>query len=351
MTISRPFYMLENEVTQEQYAAFDKKWNSRFTGAKRPVENFMMPEGKVVPFFHWMSKVTHKRVRLPTEAEWEYACRAGTATPFHYGQDLDWTMANIDGYYPYGGGVKGKLRNQTMEVKQFPPNAWGLYDMHGNVAELCMDFAEKGADLYVDGITDPGAVDDPAAIEVRSTYSFAHGKPVRLNVRGGGYNAGGSECRSAAQDPLYITIAENHVGGDYLGFRLVLLPDSPVAIAPPPIQPAEVAADSVSAATTETFPTPEELRKNWPCFRGAGGSGMAPTATVPTAWNVKTGVGILWKSPVPFNGASSPVVWDKNVFLTAQPLRKAASSVTTPRPGRALVFGGHRPQGQPSTSS
>jgi len=222
--LRKPFYMLENEVTQEQYAAADKKWKSRFTGAKLPVENFMMPEGKIVKFFQWLSKTSGKKFRVPTEAEWEYACRAGTTTPFNCGKDLDSTMANIDGYYPYGNGVKGKLLNKTTEVKQFKPNTWGLYDMHGNVAELCMDFAEKGVDLYKDGITDPGAFNEPLVIEVRGTNSYAKGIPVRLNVRGGGYNAGGSECRSAAQDPLYINIAENHVGGDYLGFRLVLIP-------------------------------------------------------------------------------------------------------------------------------
>ncbi len=222
--ITKAFYILENEVTQEQYAASDKKWKSRFTGAKLPVENFMMPEGKVVPFCRWLSKATGKKIRLPTEAEWEYACRAGTSTPFYFGKDLDWTMANFDGYEPYGSGVKGKMRNKTMEVKQFKPNAWGLYDMHGNVAELCMDFAVKGTELYVEGIKDPGAIDDPAAMEIRGTNTFVKGVPVRLNVRGGGYNAQGSECRSAYQDPLYTTIAENHVGGDFLGFRLVLIP-------------------------------------------------------------------------------------------------------------------------------
>jgi len=224
VTISKAFYLLENEVTQEQYATFDKTWKSRFTGAKRPVENFMMPEGHYVKFCSFLSKAAAKKFRLPTEAEWEYACRAGTTTPFHYGNDLDAIMANIDGYYPYGKGVKGKLRNETMDVKQFKPNAWGLYDMHGNVAEMCMDFADKGVDLYVDGITDPGMVADPADIEIRSTAAFAKGKPVRLAVRGGGYNAGAAECRAAAQDPLYTTIAETHVGGDFLGFRLVVIP-------------------------------------------------------------------------------------------------------------------------------
>jgi hypothetical protein len=87
-----------------------------------------------------------------------------------------------------------------------------------------MDFAEKQADLYVDGITDPGAVDDPSVIEVKSTYVYAKGKPVRLAVRGGGYNAGASECRAASQDPLYTINAESHVGGDFLGFRVVLIP-------------------------------------------------------------------------------------------------------------------------------
>jgi formylglycine-generating enzyme len=164
-------------------------------------------------------KATGKKIRLPTEAEWEYACRAGTTTPFNCGKDMDSTRANMNGREPYGNGVKGKYLNTTMDVKQFKPNAWGLYDMHGNVAEVCADYAPKEADLYVDGITDPGAA-DPAAIEIRGPYSYVNGIQPRLNYRGGCYWSTGSECRSASHEP----IADNRNGADFLGFRLVLIP-------------------------------------------------------------------------------------------------------------------------------
>ncbi|WP_309733814.1 formylglycine-generating enzyme family protein [Chamaesiphon sp. OTE_75_metabat_556] len=84
--------------------------------------------------------------RLPTEAEWEYACRAGTTTPFHYGETITTALANYDGIDEgegrwsgsYGRGPKGIYRQQTTPVDTFPPNAFGLYDMHGNVWESCL---------------------------------------------------------------------------------------------------------------------------------------------------------------------------------------------------------------------
>jgi len=78
--------------------------------------------------------------RLPTEAEWEYACRAGTTTPFNTGNNITTDQANYDGNYPYNGNVKGEYRGKTTPVGSFAPNAWGLYDMHGNVFEWCWDW-------------------------------------------------------------------------------------------------------------------------------------------------------------------------------------------------------------------
>src|SRR6202042_2266094 len=76
---------------------------------------------------------------LPTEAEWEYACRAGTTTPFHFGVSISTDQANYDGNYTYGSGRKGQYRQQTTPVGSFPANAWGLYDMHGGLWEWCQD--------------------------------------------------------------------------------------------------------------------------------------------------------------------------------------------------------------------
>jgi len=101
---------------------------------------------------------------------------------------------------------------------------------------------------------------------------------------------------------------------------------SAVSIAQQPAQPSKSATPSVSATTTESFPTAEELKKNWPSFRGANGSGVASTATLPTAWNAKAG--ILWKTPIPVEGVSSPVVWEKNVFITG----------ATPEESRVLCY-------------
>src|SRR5207237_1252020 len=80
---------------------------------------------------------------LPTEAEWEYACRAGTKTVFHYGNSLSSQQANFYGDAPYGGAPKGKSLNRTAKVGSYDANAWGLYDMHGNVWQWCKDWYSK----------------------------------------------------------------------------------------------------------------------------------------------------------------------------------------------------------------
>jgi formylglycine-generating enzyme required for sulfatase activity len=87
----------------------------------------------------WLGEQTGRAYRLPSEAEWEYACRAGTDTPFHFGPRITTDQANFDGNYTYNGSVKGEYRNQTVPVGSFPPNAFGLYDLHGNVWEWCQD--------------------------------------------------------------------------------------------------------------------------------------------------------------------------------------------------------------------
>ena len=93
-------------------------------------------------------------------------------------------------------------------------------------------------------------------------------------------------------------------------------------------QLANSATPAASSPTAESFPAQEQTKKNWPCFRGANGLGVAPTATLPPTWDGKTGASILWKTPIPVEGVSSPVVWEKNVFITG----------ATPEESRVLCY-------------
>ncbi|MFO1420418.1 MAG: formylglycine-generating enzyme family protein [Candidatus Competibacteraceae bacterium] len=106
----------------------------------------------VMLYVDWLSEQSGQQYRLPTEAEWEYACRAGTATPFCFGETISTDQANFDGNYVYGKGRKGSYRQKTVELGQFPANAWGLHDLHGNVWEWTgSEYDEKygGAELCV----------------------------------------------------------------------------------------------------------------------------------------------------------------------------------------------------------
>jgi formylglycine-generating enzyme required for sulfatase activity len=151
-----PFFMGKYAVTQMQWKAIAKlpKVNrdlkpepSSFKGNNRPVENVSWDDA--IEFCDRLNRKTGNQYRLPSEAEWEYACRAGTTTPFHFGETITTDLANYQGtdweyegkVYPgnYANAPKGIYRETTIEVGSFPPNAFGLYDMHGNVWEWCAD--------------------------------------------------------------------------------------------------------------------------------------------------------------------------------------------------------------------
>ena len=160
-------------------------WEEAIEFCKRLSE---MPEEK---------KAGHK-YRLPTESEWEYACRAGTTTPFHFGSELNGRQANCYGTAPYGTNTKGPNLKKTSPVGTYPANACGLYDMHGNVYEWCSDWYGE----YPSGsVTDPSG---PATGSIRV-------------YRGGSWRYDAVRCRSANRNWLDPSFRCR-----YLGFRVAL---------------------------------------------------------------------------------------------------------------------------------
>jgi formylglycine-generating enzyme required for sulfatase activity/predicted Ser/Thr protein kinase len=205
------FFMSKYEITQAQWRAVtrlprvnrDLEANpSSFKGdGQMPVENVSWPDA--MEFCERLSRATGRRYRLPTEAEWEYACRAGTQTPFYFGDTITAELANYDANYPYGAGPKGETRRHPMPVGAMSaPNAFGLYNMHGNVAEWCLDYWH---DSYI------GAPVDASSWEAR-------GDATMRVLRGGSWTAGGDDCRSAvrAKDPVDIKLP-------FIGFRIVMV--------------------------------------------------------------------------------------------------------------------------------
>lgn len=128
------------EVTQAEWRAVMGTNPAQNAGCDRcPVENVSWPDTQ--EFFRKLNALGGPLTyRLPTEAEWEYACRSGGMTPFSFGSKLSSDQANVDGTKPYGGAAKGIARGKTTTVGSFSANAFGLYDMHGNVQEWCQDW-------------------------------------------------------------------------------------------------------------------------------------------------------------------------------------------------------------------
>jgi len=184
VTLTKDFWLAETACTQELWTAVVGKNPSYFN---RGIETAQYPVEYIRPR-DCLAFITRARkyyedipLRLPTEAEWEYACRAGTSTPFSFGHVLTPDHANYSGSRPYINQAKGKGRSQIIEVKSFSPNSWGLYQMHGNVWEWCQD-------KYVRNLYGPAC--DPLGSE---------GGEARVR-RGGCWDFEGRWLRSAARD-------------------------------------------------------------------------------------------------------------------------------------------------------
>ena len=222
-----PFFMGQYPVTQAQWRAVaalpqEKRTiesaPSRFKGDERPVERVSWEES--VEFCARLSAHTGRTYRLPTEAEWEYACRADTTTPFYFGETLTTELANYNGSV-FLNEPKGKRRGETVAVGSFLPNAFGLYDMHGNVWEWCQDHWH---DSYAGAPTDGSAWlvrDDsektPLRGASRRSFTYEAGGNSRLRVlRGGSWDDYPRNCRSACR-----CIVSPDDRDYYNGFRVV----------------------------------------------------------------------------------------------------------------------------------
>ncbi len=193
--ITKSFYMASTEVTQKQYRAIMGKHSSKFKGKNKPVEQESWNEA--VEFCKKLSQRDGVTYRLPTEAEWEYSCRAGTTTPFYTGNTISTEQANYNGNYTYGNGRKGTYRKKTISVGSYPANAFGLYDMHGNVWEFCQDWYGKYSSATATDASGPRS----------GSYRVS---------RGGGWFDDPGGCRSACRAGSTTSYRSSD-----LGFRLL----------------------------------------------------------------------------------------------------------------------------------
>ena len=175
------------QVTQAVYETIMGVNPSYFKGANNPVENVSWHDANV--FCERLSKATGRKYMLPTEAQWEYACRAGTETKYNTG-DNESDIAEA-------GWYKDNSNGTTHPIGQKKPNAWKLYDMHGNVWEWCNDWYDD----YPNG---------------KATNPTGHDTGLGRVVRGGGWNSGAGDCRSASRGK-----GGPSLGSDVLGFRVV----------------------------------------------------------------------------------------------------------------------------------
>ncbi len=216
------FYMGRYAVTQAQWLVVmqkftdefnertDERLNGKFKGDNRPMIYVSLHEAR-----EFCKRLTALILgdrgfyRLPTEAEWEYACRAGTTTPFHFGETITPSLVSYNGHHPYANAPKGGYRQQTVDVNSFMPNLWGLYQMHGNVWEWCLDefleYSKKTGNLKNNGS------------EPYGDMNVNDNDRSRL-ARGGSFVQLAALCRSACRSRLAPC---NGMTSKDIGFRIV----------------------------------------------------------------------------------------------------------------------------------
>jgi uncharacterized protein (TIGR02996 family) len=200
VTLTKGFFLGACPVTQKQWQAVMGNAPSHFKGPNRPVEQVSWSDCQ--KFCKKLNaKLKGGRVGLPTEAEWEWACRAGTTSEYHFGDVLNTDLANYDGKFSWNDSPNGKSRKKTTDVASFPPNPWGLHDLHGNVWEWCSD---QHTDYPTGKQTDP------------------QGRSIRRDrvARGGSWNDNPVFCRSAIRGWNVPATRD-----DGLGFRVCFRTD------------------------------------------------------------------------------------------------------------------------------
>lgn len=198
VTIAKPFYMGKFEVTQAQWKVIRGNMSKAADGDEYPADGISW--GDATNWCTEMSKNLHVAIRLPTEAEWEYACRAGTKSAFAFGPTLSPSQASIT------VGEGPKKATKTDPVGSFKPNAWGLYDMHGNVWEWCIDSLQPDYDQ---------------APSNGSAWVVMENQFNRVR-RGGSWKEPAGNCRSAVRYGSSGSEKEPDMRNDQVGFRVVV---------------------------------------------------------------------------------------------------------------------------------
>ena len=308
--ITKPFYMGVYEVTQAEFQTLMGTNPSSFTrsgllnNAPADLDTSQLPVDNVtwyaaIEFCRRLSELRAEErsgrvYRLPTEAEWEYACRAGTTTVFYFGDSLSSSQSNFNGRNPFGSTETGRFLNRTVPVGSYEPNAFGLFDMHGNLHEWCMDRFDR--DYYRNS-----AAEDPPGPEQGTSRV----------IRGGDWYSDGRDCRSAFR---YADIPEGRFYA--LGMRVVCeLTSEGAVLAPIVAAGGRTAHDSstpVAVAGRFREPMPD-AGEDWPRWRGPRGNGTWRAPKLPATWPAE-GLQQAWRREIG-GGYGGVAVSDGRVFV------------------------------------